>query len=176
MNTHWLTLDPLAVWIPAAWLATLLLHAGLVKHLDRALFAQHLSAYRVPDALLTPLSWTLPLAEVGCGLLLLSPWRTWGAVGAAALMLLYAASMAWHRRAGRRLDCGCGGEPLPLSWALVLRNLALTLLCLPASASLVPREMQLADHGVTLGSVLLGTLLWAAFHQVLRQTRRPHPV
>ena len=172
MNTTLLMLDPLAVWIPAAWLATLLVHAGLIKHLDRALFAQHLSAYRVPDALLTPISWALPLTEMGLGLMLLSPWRAWGAVGAAGLLLLYAAAMAWHRRAGRQLDCGCGGEPLPLSWTLVLRNLTLVLLCLPASAAFVPRDMHLADYGVTLGAVLLGALLWAAFHQVLRQIRR----
>ena len=176
MNATELTLDPLAVWIPAAWLATLLLHAGLVKLLDRSMFVQHLGAYRVPDALITPLSGVLPLAEIGFGLLLLSPWREVGAAGASALLLLYAASMAWHLKAGRRLDCGCGGEPLPLSWALVLRNLALTLLCLPASANLLPREMHIADYGVTLGAVLLGSLLWAAFHQVLRQTRRPHPI
>jgi hypothetical protein len=176
MNATTLTLDPLSVWIPAAWLATLLLHAGLVKLLDRSLFTQHLSAYRVPDDLLTPLSWALPAAEVGVALLLLSPWRGLGAVGASLLLVLYASAMAWHRKAGRRLDCGCGGEPLPLSWALVLRNLALCLLCLPASASLMQREMQLADYGVTLGAVLLGSLLWAAFHQVLHQIRSPHLV
>lgn len=176
MHATLLMLDPLAVWIPAAWLATLLMHAGLVKNWDRTLFAQHLSAYRVPDVWLTPLSWALPLTEVGLGLLLLSPWRAWGAAGASALLLLYAGTMAWHRRAGRRLDCGCGGEPLPLSWALVCRNLGLVLLCLPASAALVHRDMHLADYGVTLGAVLLGTLLWAAFHQVLRQIRRPTTV
>jgi hypothetical protein len=176
MDTTALMLDPLAVWIPAAWLATVLLHAGMVKLQDRSLFMQHLAAYRVPDGALTPLSWSLPLCEMAAGLLLLSPFRAGGAVGAAALLLLYAGAMAWHRQAGRQLDCGCGGEPLPLSWTLVLRNLALTLLCLPASALLQPREMQLADYGVTLGAVLLGSLLWAAFHQVLRQTRRPHPI
>jgi uncharacterized membrane protein YphA (DoxX/SURF4 family) len=171
-----LTLDPLAVWIPAAWLATLWLHAGILKLQDRALFMQHLSAYRVPDALLTLFSWAVPLSEIGCGLLLLSPLRSWGAMGAAGLLLLYAGLMAWHRQAGRQLDCGCGGEPLPLSWTLVLRNLALSLLCLPAAAQLLQREMELADYGVTLGAVLLGSLLWAAFHQVLRQIRRPHPI
>lgn len=171
-----LTLDPLAVWIPAAWLATMFLHAGIVKLQDRALFMQHLSAYRVPDALLTPLSAALPLAEIGCGVLLLSPARPWGTAGAAALLLLYAGSMAWQRRLGRQLDCGCGGEPLPLSWTLVLRNVALCGLCLPASAALLQREMQMADYGVTLGAVLLGSLLWAAFHQVLRQIRNPHPI
>ena len=171
-----LTLDPLAVWIPAAWLATLLMHAGILKLQDRALFMQHLSAYRVPDALLTPLSGILPLAEIGIGVLLLSPARAWGAAGAASLLLLYALSMAWHRSAGRRLDCGCGGEPQRLSWTLVLRNLLLSGLCLPISAEWLPREMQIADYAVTLGAVLLGSLLWAAFHQVLRQTRQPHPV
>lgn len=176
MNTTQLMLEPLMIWIPAAWLATLMLHAGLVKLQDPPLFLQHLAAYRVPDAWLTPMSVTLPLSEIGMGLLLLSPWRTWGALSAATLLLLYAGVMAWHRQAGRQLDCGCGGEPLPLSWTLVLRNLALSLLCLPAGAAVHAREMQIGDYAVTLGAVLLGSLLWASFHQVLRQARRPQPI
>jgi uncharacterized membrane protein YphA (DoxX/SURF4 family) len=165
-------LDPLAVWIAAAWLAVLLLHAGLAKAMDRMLLVQHLGAYRVPDAWIWPLAWLLPAAELLCGVLLLSPWRPVGAAGAAVLLLLYAGAMAWHLAAGRQLDCGCGGEPLPLSWALVMRNGALLLLCGLAAASMAERELRWADQAVVLGAVLLGALLWAAFHQVLRQMRR----
>jgi len=50
MNTTQLMLEPLMIWIPAAWLETLMLHAGVVKLQDPPLFLHHLAAYRVPDA------------------------------------------------------------------------------------------------------------------------------
>ena len=165
-------LDPLAVWIAVAWLAVLMLHAGAVKALDRLQFIQHLGAYRLRDAWVWPMSVLLPAAELLCGGLLLSPWRAAGAALGAALLMLYALAMAWHRAAGRQLDCGCGGEPLPLSWALVARNALLVLLCWPAASPMVERELGWADRAVVLAAVLLGALLWAAFHQVLRQLRR----
>lgn len=172
------SLDPLLVWIPSAWLAVLLAHAGVSKLLDRPLFVQHLSAYRVPEHGQAALQHALPLAELACAALLLSPWRPTGALMAAVLLGLYAAAMAVHLRAGRQLDCGCGGQPLPLSWALVARNMAL--LPVAALASLAPnsRAMTLADHAVTAAAVLLGALLWTAMHQLLRQHRptpRIHP-
>ena len=176
MTEFSLALDPLAVWIAAAWLAVLMLHAGLAKAMDRLLFVQHLGAYRVPDAWIWPLSVLLPAAELVCGALLLSPWRAMGAALCAAVLLLYALAMAWHRAAGRQLDCGCGGEPLPLSWALVARNVLLALLCWPAASPMAERELRWADQAVVLGAVLLGALLWAAFHQVLRQWRRTSTV
>lgn len=176
MTEFSLALDPLAVWIAAAWLAVLMLHAGLAKAMDRLLFVQHLGAYRVPDAWIWPLSVLLPAAELLCGALLLSPWRGLGAALCAALLLLYALAMAWHRAAGRQLDCGCGGEPLPLSWALVVRNALLALLCWPAAAQPSERVLRWTDQAVVLAAVLLGVLLWAAFHQVLRQWRRTSTV
>ncbi|WP_396269189.1 MauE/DoxX family redox-associated membrane protein [Ideonella sp.] len=165
------TVDPLLVWIPAAWLAALFAHAALSKLLDSALFLQHLGAYRVPDRWLGLLQHGLPLAELAVTVLLLSPWRALGALGAAGLLAAYAGAMATHLRAGRRPDCGCGGEPLPLSWVLVGRNLGLMALALAASLTPADRTMTLADHAVTAAAVLLGSLLWAAFHQVLRQQR-----
>jgi len=161
-------LDPLLVWIAAAGLAVLLAHAALTKLADRPLFEQHLAAYGLPPALTPVLAWALPLAEAALALALLSPARAVGAAGAAALLLAYAGAMAWHRAHGRALDCGCGGEPLPLSWALVLRNALLAAGAAVAAAPMGPRPMALGDFGVVAGAVLLGTLLYAAVHQVLR--------
>lgn len=165
-------LDPLLVWVAAAWLAALMLHAGQGKALDRARWLQHLAAYRVREAALAPLAVLLPTLELLCGALLLSPWRALGAGLAAALLLLYAGAMAWHLAAGRRPDCGCGGQPLALSWALVWRNLALAVLCLPAAAAVQARALTLGDMALLLAAVLLAAVLWSAFHQLLRQARR----
>jgi Methylamine utilisation protein MauE len=167
-----MTLDPLLVWIAVACIATLLAHAAVTKALDAPLLEQHLAAYGVPFALLGVASRGLPLLEGVAALLLLTPWRLAGALLAAVLLLLYAAVMALHRARGHALDCGCGGEPLPVSWALVVRNVLLAALCAVAAATMTSRAMNLADFFVVAGALLMATLLYAALHQVLRHRAR----
>lgn len=166
-------IDPLPLWLARACLATLFAHAALAKWGDVPLFEQHLSAYRVPPSLLPLLRVVLPAIEALAAGLLLTPWRIAGAALAGALLLTYGATMAWHRMHGRVLDCGCGGEPLPVSWALVARNAALMALAALAAAPAASRAMGLADFMVVVASVLLATLLYAALHQVLRHVARP---
>jgi Methylamine utilisation protein MauE len=161
-------IDPLPAWIAAAWIATLFAHAALAKFTDLALFEQHLSAYRVPDAGLTAVSRSIPALELAAAILLLSPWRSAGAWLAATLLLAYGAAMAWHRWHGHELDCGCGGEPLPVSWALVARNAGLAGLALLPAWALTDRPLAWADFAVVAAAVPLGTLLYAALNQILR--------
>jgi hypothetical protein len=160
--------DPLAGWIAAAWLAVLFAHAGLAKLADLALFEQHLAAYHLPDALRAALLRALPVAELAVAAALLSPWRTAGALAAAALLLSYAAAMALHLAQGLALDCGCGGEPLPVSWALVARNAVLAALAGIAGAPHAARALGLGDFAVVAASVPLAALLYAAFNELLR--------
>jgi hypothetical protein len=169
---HW-ALDPLFVWIAAACLAALLGHAALVKLLDLSLWSQHLAAYGVPDAVQRLAGWLLPAAEALAAVLLLTPWRSHGAWLAASLLLLYAAVMAAQRIQGRTPDCGCGGEPMPVSWALVARNLALVALALPAGAAMAERPLEGGDYLVVAASVVLGCLIYAALHQLLRHRTTP---
>lgn len=172
MTTTLPLIDPLPAWIAAAVLATLFAHAALAKFADRALLEQHLSVYGVPLRLLPLATRALPLLEAGIAVLLLSPWRAAGAALGAALLLLYAATMAWHRARGHELDCGCGGEPLPVSWALVARNLVLATLAVVAAGPLAPRTLGLADFAVLAAALPLAALLYAAFNQVLRHRQR----
>lgn len=160
--------DPLVVWLAVAATAALFAHAAVAKWADLALLEQHLAAYGVPDRLLPLLRLALPATETTAVALLLSPWRSAGAALAAALLLLYAGVMAWHRLQRHPIDCGCGGEPLPLSWALVARNAALTALALAAGADTTARSLALLDLLVIGAAVLVGTLLYAAVHQLLR--------
>lgn len=162
------TLDPLPLWIAAALTATLLAHAALAKFSDLALFEQHLAAYRLPEALAPLAVRAIPALEIGAALLLLSSWRAAGAALAFMLLGAYGAAMAWHRVQGRVLDCGCGGEPLPVSWPLVARNAGLALLALAAAGSVAERPMGWPDFAVVAASVVLGVLLYAALNQVLR--------
>jgi hypothetical protein len=162
------TLDPLSLWIAAALTATLLAHAALAKFSDLALFEQHLAAYRLPEALAPLAVRAIPTLELGAAVLLLSPWRAAGAALACALLCVYGAAMAWHRARGHALDCGCGGEPLPVSWPLVARNAGLALVALVATGSVADRPMGWPDFAVVTASVVLAALLYAALNQVLR--------
>ncbi|WP_396433041.1 MauE/DoxX family redox-associated membrane protein [Limnohabitans sp.] len=164
-------LEPLLVWIPTAWLALLWAHAGVSQLLDRQLFLQHLAAYRVPWVWLTPMSWALPLLSLAVALSLVSPLRPLGAAGAAALLLSYAGAMAWHLARGHRLDCGCGGEPLRVSAALVLRNLGLVLLAGLSALPVQDRALTPMDGAVLVLALLVGGVLWLVFHQLLRSQR-----
>jgi hypothetical protein len=163
--------DPLVMWLAAAWLAVLFAHAAVAKLVDRPLFEQHIAAYHVPFALLPLAVWAVPLAELAAAALLLSPWRSLGALLAAGLLLTYAGAMAVHKLQGRALDCGCGGEPLPVSWALVGRNVALALLAPMAAGSgaiAEARALGLGDFAVVAASLPVAALLYAAFNQLLR--------
>jgi hypothetical protein len=162
-------IDPLWAAICVALTAALLLHAAAAKAGDLALFEQHLAAYGVPPRLLGSAARLLPAAEGLTVIALLSPWRGAGAALAAALLLLYAAAMAWQRLHGRVLDCGCGGAPLRVSWALVARNLVLAAIAAAAAVPVAQRGLGVADALVIAAAVVLGTLLYAAFNQVLRQ-------
>lgn len=164
--------DPLWVWIALAATAVLLAQAAVAKLADRALFEQHLAAYGAPFVLLPLLAWALSLAEAALALALFTPWRMAAAAAAASVLLGYGVLMAWHRAHGRRLDCGCGGEPLAVSWLLVLRNALLAALAGLAGAPLGARAMGVGDFGVVAAAVLLGTLLYAALHQILRHAHR----
>lgn len=164
-------LDPLLVWIAAALIATLFAHAALAKFGDLDLFEQHLAAYgaaRLPLGLQALLSRLIPSLELLTAVLSLSPARSLGAGLALLLLLSYAALMAWHRLQRHSLDCGCGGAPLPVSWLLVGRNLALALLAWLATGTDSGRALGLADFAVLVGSLVLALPLYAAFNQVLR--------
>lgn len=161
--------DPLPVWIAATALAVLFAHAALVKWADLALFEQQLSVYGVPAGTLPALARLLPPLELSTALLLMAgPWRPLGAGLAAGLLLLYAGAMGYHRWRGQELDCGCGGEPLPVSWALVLRNLGLAALALFAASGLNARPMAGVDMAVVIAATALAALLYAAMNQLLR--------
>lgn len=166
-------MDPLILMIAAGCVAALLLHAAAAKLGDREAFELHLAAYGVPQAAQPALAWALPLAEGALALGLVTPWRAAAAVGAALLLLAYGAAMAWHLSQGRVLDCGCGGEPLPQSWALVARNVLLAALAGVAAQAVAARTdaaaLGLADFAVAAAAVLLAALLYAAFNQLLRQ-------
>lgn len=168
-------MDPLLALIAMACTVVLLLHAAAAKLIDRAGFRRHLDDYRVPDALADLLSWALPAAEAALAIGLVTPARAWAAWAAAAWLAMYAGAMAWQLIQGRRLDCGCGGAPLQVSWWLVARNMVLSALAAFGGADPgLARALGPADLAVAAAAVLLATLLYAAFNQCLRQRPAQH--
>lgn len=118
--------DPVIVRTLGAAVAVVLLAAAWPKLRDREVFAATVDNYRLlPPAFVPAAASVLPIAEIAAALALLyAPTRLWGAAGAAALILLFAAAIAVNVVRGRvDFDCGCGGGDHPrLSWALVARN------------------------------------------------------
>lgn len=150
-------------------LAWLFVHAAYTKLEDRWVFDHQLAGYGLSGPLRQIMVWCLPLTEGLTGCLLLSPWHRVGAASACCLLLLYALAMAWQRWQGRHVDCGCGGsQGLPVSWALVVRNLLLAVgaavLMLPAA----PSELGRLDLAFAVLAVVLCGVLYASIHQVWR--------
>lgn len=154
--------EPLLHLASAAALGLLLGSAGLHKRRDPQGFALIFADYRAAlgDLLPVRLASLLPGMELlAAAAVLASPWQSFAALPAVALLALYAlvlAIVAW--RGTPIADCGChfGGRPQPPGSALVLRNL---LLLLPALTLLVPmgdRALVWFD-AITLAFVLAGS-------------------
>lgn len=173
-------IDPLLQLVIAAALALLLATAALHKRGEPARFRAQLEAYDIlPESSLGAMAAALPWAELGIAVLLLPAMTRGGAGIAAALLLLaYAGGMGvnlWRGRAD--IDCGCGGAAQPLSWSLVLRNLALALVATLLFAPPIERSLAIADLLWLVLLIPLLVLAWSALGEVLRNAAllRPEP-
>ena len=131
--------------------------AAIAKLREPAYFHGVVADYRLlPQALVALAARVLPLAELaGVAALLSDAGHRAGALGLAAITLLYGLAIALNLLRGHRhIDCGCSWSPLPtmLTPAMLLRNAALLLLALAALGATEPR----IDH------LHLATLLFLA--------------
>jgi uncharacterized membrane protein YphA (DoxX/SURF4 family) len=118
----------LALLLARMTLALVLLVAGTAKAGNPGRTRQTLLDFGVPRRLVPGLTWSLPLAEVGCGVALVGDRTTrWGAAGSLALFIVFLVAILWNLNRGRRPDCGCLGQlrPTPIGWGLVVRNFGL---------------------------------------------------
>ncbi|MBP1805253.1 MauE/DoxX family redox-associated membrane protein [Rubellimicrobium aerolatum] len=113
----------------------------------------------VPPGREAPVLRALIAAEGATVLLLALPaTRPLGGLGAAALLLGYAAAMALALRAGRaRIECGCGGAPQVVSPALVGRNLLLA--AAGVAVALLPGQPMGGAPGAA-AAIAAGVTLW----------------
>jgi len=164
----------LAAATACAFVALLFVRAALHKMGDAARFEGVLADYGlVPDVALRAATRAVPALELACAAALaLGPARAFGAWAGVALLMGYAGAMGLNLMRGRtEIDCGCGGAPEPLSWALVARNLLL-------SAALVPAALGAAaplawTETLTAWAVgLLILLCWGGVEQLLANAGR----
>jgi uncharacterized membrane protein YphA (DoxX/SURF4 family) len=105
------TLGPWAATAARLLLGGVLVVAGALKLPDPAAAERAVRAYRLlPEALVGPVAFGLPVVEIAVGLALLAGVAVRGAaLASAALMAVFVAAVgsAWAR--GLQIDCGCFG-------------------------------------------------------------------
>jgi uncharacterized membrane protein YphA (DoxX/SURF4 family) len=106
------TIRPWAATAARLLVGVVLLAAGALKLLDPAAAVRAVRAYQLlPEPLVAPVAFGLPVVEIAVGLALLAGVfvRT-AALGSAVLLVVFLVGVgsAWAR--GLQIDCGCFGE------------------------------------------------------------------
>lgn len=159
--------DPLVDLLLRSALALVFANAAWHKLRDLHAFRAALAAYRVLPAALVPVA-APGFAAVECALaiLLLAPGaRVPGAVGAVALLAVYAAAIAINLWRGRRdIDCGCGGPGQPIGAWLVVRNAGLAGAALATLTPPATRALLWMDWLTLAGGLAVLACAWVAVH------------
>ncbi len=132
----------IAILIARMGLAAVFLVAGAGKLADLPGSRQAVAGFGVPKRLANLFGTLLPLVEMVLALLLLVPLTAWwGAVGAAALLVLFLAGMSRSIMRGEAPDCHCFGQihSEPVGRSTIARNGILLVIAIFA-ASVNPRR------------------------------------
>lgn len=163
-------MDPAVSLALRAAFAVLLATAALHKLRDSARFRAVLVAYDVlPGRSVAAVAAAVAPVEA-----LLATGVAFGsaaaALAAAVLMLVYAAAIETNVRRGRRdIDCGCTGAAarVPLSRALVARNLGLAASLLLLVLPVTPRALSWIDGASVLAATAALAACWMASERLL---------
>ena len=95
---------------------------------------------------------------------------------AAAVLALYAAAMLINLVRGRTdLDCGCNGPSASsqsISWALVIRNGVLVLLCMVTALPVTARALSIPDITTIFLAAVAAILMYASIEQAIANQQR----
>jgi hypothetical protein len=162
-------MDPIFSLIIRTGLGLLFATAAFSKLRNRRDFYAAVLAYQLmPPRWAINLAGILPWIEVAIAIGLVLE-VTLARISAAGILLAYALAMTVNIRRGRRdIDCGCGGDPQPLSVWLVIRNLIM------AGAALAPsfwpagdRPLKSVDALIIIGTLSALMLLYTTGHRLL---------
>jgi len=166
-----MTIDPVYATAAQAGMAVVVLLGAVAKWRRPAAFRDAVANYRVlPDALVAPASLAIMAAETGGAAALLFPdTRAIGAAVLVALMLAFAAGLAFNILRGHTdIDCGCAGfgaartatqtqadAPRGIGWLHVARTLLFAALAATAFIEPAARPIVWFDYVTLFFSVLL---------------------
>jgi hypothetical protein len=104
--------------IIAALLILLFCYTGITKLINHDLFTIVLGQSELISSMSGPISWTLPLLELGLIILLIVPGlRKAGFMTAFCLLVLFTLYILYMLLFASNLPCSCGGVLKNLSWA-----------------------------------------------------------
>jgi hypothetical protein len=167
-------MDPALASILRAALACLFGVAAVHKARDLGHFAATLAEYRVlPARLVAGMAASLVAVELLVADLLLTPRvPRAGLLGAAGLLLLYAAAIALNLARGRRdIDCGCAGPASrrPIGGWMVARNLVIAAAALAGLGPVGSRALVWVDAPTIAGGTAVFGALYVALDRLAAQ-------
>jgi len=164
-------MDPIVADSIRALLASVFLIGALHKALRFPHFRASVTDYRLlPGALVPAAAAGLIAAEVAVGASLATQASAHrGAVAAIVLLIVTSAAVVVNLLRGRtQIDCGCGGlSGQPISWALVVRNLALIVLAGLVTLPVAARPIVWVDYGTLAAWTLTLLALYACVNRLL---------
>lgn len=169
----------MVVFIARLALAAVFAVAGVFKLADRPGSRRTLTELRVPDRLAGFLALAIPLGELTVAAALLpNSTARWGALGAIAMLSVFAVGISFALLHDRRPDCQCFGalHSAPLGWGTVARNVAFAgiaglVLWNPESPAGLGGTEVLVFVGALLVAIALGLQAWFSW-QLFRQNGR----
>lgn len=177
-------IDPTILWLGSLALGALFVGSAAHKLRDLASFRAAMAGYRlVPAPLLPVAAPALALAEVVIGAATLATLFApdtgrIGLIAAACMLLGYALAIAINlARGNSAIDCGCfgfGARGPGLRSGMIVRNIALAALALPALMPLAPRQLVWLDFVTLLAGLAVLALLNAAIDLALNLPRKEH--
>ena len=138
-------------------------------------FVAALANYRLVPNALTSVAATIVITAELATVLALATGSLIGVAAAEALLAIYAAAMAVNIARGRRdIDCGCSGPGLrqSLSGWLVVRNVAIIAVTLPAFAGVTRRTLGIIDGFSIAAALAAFSLLYLSGNQLAAVAQR----
>ena len=162
--------DPVILWLGGLGLGALFVTGAVHKLRNLGEFAGSITGYDLlPAAMSAPLAPVLALVELFAGLAAFSVPATEvagraGMIACAAFLLAYAGAIAINIARGNiAIDCGCfgfGARGPGLKNGMIVRNLALAALAIPALIATAPRELVWLDGLTLLGGLTVLALTY----------------